>query len=573
MIRRTGVLLALILLGGSASGAADTPAWIPAVYDDFPVRIELADRAGLTTLLRTVPVASFNREQLAPRPGGGLVWTPRVTAAEAAALARAGVTFERLPDRERVARRAAETTWAARGEKAAPLSFPLTDYPTHAEVGALLADMAAAHPALCDTFVWGTSVQGRELWGIRISDDVQNTEAEPEVRLSSTMHGNETLGLVMLLNLADHLTANHGQPGFADVTALVDGTEIHIMPLHNPDGYAGGYRSNANGVDLNRNFDLPSGTHTGIEVENVRFREYAADKHFVVSLNGHGGALVVNYPWDYTYDRAPDDAALQLLSLEYATRYLPMFNSPIFDQGITHGADWYPATGTLQDWSYDQTGCVDVTLEMSNVKWPLASQLAGFWEENRESLMAYAAAARFGIGGVVTDAATGAPLDATVTVTGNAVPVTTDPAHGDWYKLLPTGTFELTFVAEGYRPQTVAGVGVVWGVADTLNVALQPDTSSVPPAPVLALGARPNPFNPGTTFLIAAPRAGEARLEIFDLRGRRVRTLFAGSVAAGETPVAWDGRTDAGTGVGAGSYLARVRVDGATTTTKVMLVR
>lgn len=570
---RNWVVLILLLFLGAASGAAQPPAWTPARFDDFPVRIELADRAQLDALLRRVPVASFDREQLRPLTGGGLLWSPRVTPAEAAALLHAGVAFERLVDLDRQGRRAAEAAWTLRGDKAATLPFPLTDYPTHPEIGALLAQMADAHSAICDTFVWGTSVQGRELWGLRISGDVQDTAAEPEVRLSSTMHGNEVIGMVMLLNLAHHLTANYGRPGFEDVTALVDGTEIHLLPLHNPDGYAGGFRFNASGVDLNRNFDLPNGTQPTLEIENVRFKEYAEAHHFVVSLNGHGGALVVNYPWDWTFTLAPDDAALRLLSLEYSTRNFPMYNSPRFSQGITNGAQWYVADGTLQDWAYDQTGCVDVTLEMSDLKWPPAAQLAGFWDDNRESLMAYARAARFGLGGVVTDAATGAPLDAVIAVAGNAKTVRTDPAHGDWYKLLPSGVFDLTISADGYQLQTIAGVAVTWGTADVLNVALQPDTSGVPSLPVLALGARPNPFNPGTTFTIASRRGGEARLEIFDLRGRRVRTLLRGLVPAGETPVPWDGRTDAGTGVAAGSYVGRVEVAGETTMLKVMLVR
>jgi len=534
--------------------------------------VELADRAALEALLREARPASFHREQVVPRPGGGFLLRTRVTPAEEAALARAGFRPVRLPDRERSGRRAVEDAWAVRGGKAAQPAFPLAVYPTHPEIGTILADLAAAHPAICDTFVWGTSVQGRELWGIRISGDVQATGPEPEVRLSSTIHGDEPVGMVMLLDLAGHLVGRYGQPGYEDVTALVDGTEIHIMPLHNPDGYAGGSRYNADGIDLNRNFELPHGTQPVRETETLRFMEYAAGRHFVVSLNGHGGSLVVNYPWDWTYDLTPDDAAIRLLSLEYSTRNLPMYEGP-FDQGITNGAAWYPANGTLQDWSYDQTGCIDVTLEIGEIKWPPADQLPAYWEDNRASLMAYAAAAGAALRGVVTDAVTGAPLAATVAAAGDGPAVVTDPEHGDWYKLVPSGTWELTFTAAGHVARTVPDVTTVWGTPTVVDVALQPDTSRVPPAPVLALGAVPNPFNPGTTFTLSAPTPGRARLEIFDLRGRRVRTLWEGEVPAGETSVPWDGRTDAGRGAGAGTYLGRVTLAGRSSTVKVTLVR
>ena len=223
-----------------------------------------------------------------------------------------------------------------------------------------------------------------------ISDNPQSNEVEPEIRYSSSMHGDEIVGMVLCVNLAYYLVEHYGQPGYEDVTDIVDNFELHLMPAYNPDGTAMGQRYNANGVDLNRNFPLPAGTHPITERENLLFIAHAANHHFVVSINYHGGALVMNYPWDYTYTLAPDNDALIALSLEYSTRNLPMYNGA-FDQGITNGAQWYVITGSLQDWSYDQTDCIDVTGEVSNIKWPSNSSLPGFWEDNRESMMAYCA--------------------------------------------------------------------------------------------------------------------------------------------------------------------------------------
>ena len=84
------------------------------------------------------------------------------------------------------------------------------------------------------------------------------------------------------------------------------------------------------------------------------------------------------------------------------------------------------------------------------------------------------AAARYGVNGVVTGSDTGLPLDATVTVVGNAKPVRTDPAHGDYYKLLPTGTWQLIFSAPGYLDEVVSGVATTWGTPTVLDVALDP---------------------------------------------------------------------------------------------------
>jgi len=560
--------------------ARGLPLWEIAAWNDVPVRLELSGPAELARLLEEVPLASFNREQIAPqadnRDAGRLIFEPRVTEAEAAALLAAGYRFTRLPDRDREARLAVEEAWARQGLKTgAELKLDAAGYyPTYAQVGSIFAQLEIDYPDICRTFTWGQSVLGRELWGLVISADVQNTVPEPEVRLSSTMHGDEPPGMVMLMNLAEYLAVNYGQTGYEDATHLVDSYEIHIMPLHNPDGYVAGNRVNDNWVDLNRNFAEPAGTHPVQEIENIHFMEYANAQHFVVSENGHSGALVVNYPWDFQYALTPDDAAIIQLSLEYSTYNLPMYNGS-FPQGITNGADWYVITGSLQDWSYFATDCIDVTIEHSNLKWPPANQLDGLWDDNRESFLHFIKAARYGINGVVTDAATGLPLDAKVTVVGNAKPVFTDPGHGDYYKLLDTGTYALMFEADGYVTQTISGVSTVWGISTVLDVALDSELSDVPDRPVVAarLTAAPNPFNPRTTLMLTNPRTGRVTLDIFDLQGRRVRHLLDQWMEAGRTRTAWDGLTDQGEQAPSGIYFAHMSSGDQRALVKVVLVK
>ena len=520
------------------------PQWQPATWTDHPVRIELRDREELEALLRAVPLSRFGREDVQVSYEGPdrkverVVLEVRVTEQEHADLAAAGWKPVALRDLDREGREAAEKVWASRAETPAAdkvFTFPLTVYPTHAEIGQILADLAAAHPTRARTFQWGTSIQGRALWGLVISDDVNNTEAEPEVRLSSTMHGDEVTGMVLTLDFANYLLSNYGVAGREDVTNLVDNYEIHLMPDHNPDGTYLVQRYNANGVDLNRNFPLPAGTHPTTETENQSYMAYANAHDFVVSANYHGGALVMNYLWDWTYTLAPDDAALRKLSLEYSTYNLPMYNGS-FPQGITNGADWYVATGTVQDWAYDQTGCIDTTIEVSNTKWPSASTLATFWNENREGMMHYVKAARYGINGVVTAADTGDPLEATVTVTGNSKTVTTDGEHGDYYKLLDTGTYQLTFSAPGYITQTISGVATTWGTPTVLDVALQPTARGDVSGLVLAVGGAPlaaqvqvytHPLNALVTS-VTAGASGDYAIADLEYGDYRLVYTFAG---------------------------------------------
>ena len=88
-----------------------------------------------------------------------------------------------------------------------------------------------------------------------------------------------------------------------------------------------------------------------------------------------------------------------------------------------------------------------------------------------------------------------------------------------------------------------------------------------------ALSCSPNPFNPRTTIRFELARAGAARLAVYDVCGRRVRTLLDGSLAAGSHEAEWDGRDDSGREVGSGVYLARLESGGVAAVARMGLVR
>jgi hypothetical protein len=74
------------------------------------------------------------------------------------------------------------------------------------------------------------------------------------------------------------------------------------------------------------------------------------------------------------------------------------------------------------------------------------------------------------------------------------------------------------------------------------------------------LGNHPNPFRQSTTIHYAVEHDAVVRMEIFDVAGRRLRTLVAERQGAGERTVEWDGRDDAGRSVAVGTYFCRIRV-------------
>lgn len=85
--------------------------------------------------------------------------------------------------------------------------------------------------------------------------------------------------------------------------------------------------------------------------------------------------------------------------------------------------------------------------------------------------------------------------------------------------------------------------------------------------------ARPNPFNPSTSISYTMQTAGRARIQIFDVTGRLVRTLLDERRPAGRHAVAWDGTDDAGRAVAGGTYFYQLAADGRSEARKAILLK
>ena len=94
---------------------------------------------------------------------------------------------------------------------------------------------------------------------------------------------------------------------------------------------------------------------------------------------------------------------------------------------------------------------------------------------------------------------------------------------------------------------------------------------AAPPLRLALAGNAPNPFAAATELRFALPAAGPIDLAVFDIAGRRVRTLAAGRRDAGVHRLVWDGRDDAGRAAGAGVYFARLRAGDRTLERKMVM--
>ena len=352
------------------------------------------------------------------------------------------------------------------------------------------------YPDICRKEIIGYSVENRPLLVLKISDNVDTEEAEPEVKFIATMHGDEPVGTEMELEMIEDILYGY-QANNDTMRFIVNNTELYVFPLMNPDGMANDSRYNSNGVDLNRNFpegtnydpdiidsyDPYSGSET--EVENEAVMTWTQNHNFVLSTNYHTGAEVANYPYDKDfgiadgdYAACPDDNHVSWLAYGYASRNSRLFSSSSFTNGVTNGCDWYSIDNGMQDWNYRYHNDIDMTLELSNTKWPSFTEISTFWQDNRDAMFWYLSAAHKGIYGIVTDSSTGLPLDATIEIAGIDKEYYTDPDCGDYYRILKPGTYTMTVSAPGYYSQTINNIVVnddtgKFREATEVNVALQ----------------------------------------------------------------------------------------------------
>lgn len=335
------------------------------------------------------------------------------------------------------------------------------EYHTYETLTSELKELEASYPRIAKLYSIGKSVQGREIWVMKISDNVAVDEPEPEIKFMATMHGDEVVGQELGMNFIRLLLENYGKD--AELTAMVNDLELWIMPDMNPDGTANKTRYNAKYKDLNRNFPDPDDDATEDEtnrpLEVQLMMRHVKEHNFRISFNFHGGAVVANYAWDTKKGDVPDIAFTKHLALGYAKLNKPMYNSTTFKNGITNGYDWYTINGSHQDWIYNWHGCIDTTLEVSQRKWPAASTLEQYWADNKDSIVWYCNQARRGIHGIVTDM-NGKPLAAKVDIVGINKPISASKLHGDYQKLLLPGTYTVKFTADGYEDLVVENIVV-----------------------------------------------------------------------------------------------------------------
>ncbi len=244
------------------------------------------------------------------------------------------------------------------------------------------------------------SIEGRPMQWVKISDNPDQNEEEPEVLYTALHHAREGIGVQQMIYFMYYLLENYDTD--EAVKNIVDNTELYFIPAINPDGYfynednypggSGMWRKNRRdngdgywGVDLNRNYGFEWGhdnsgsspytsdeTYRGAaafsEPEVQAVSDFCNEHEFVIALNYHSYSNLLLSPWGYTEDPCPDNEVF----LAYAgimTR----------DNGYTYGpgsTTIYPTNGGSDDWMYGEQDEKPLILSYTP---EVGSSSDGFW--------------------------------------------------------------------------------------------------------------------------------------------------------------------------------------------------
>ncbi|CAG5087543.1 M14 family zinc carboxypeptidase [Parvicella tangerina] len=253
---------------------------------------------------------------------------------------------------------------------------------TYTEILAELDDMATLYPNLITVkapiSTFKTS-ENRDIFWVKISDNPNTDEAEPEMLYDAIHHAREPIAVQQLIYYMWYLLENYNSS--TEVQSIVDNTELYFIPVLNPDGYeynctndpngGGMWRKNRRGgygVDNNRNYDYIDGNGnsvwgtTGVstsqsndtypgtgpfsEVENQAMKWFCENHDFRIALNNHTWDNSLLYPYGYDYNKLTAENSTYVAISDMMVQYNGLGMQAKLSSTL------YPASGDSDDWGY-----------------------------------------------------------------------------------------------------------------------------------------------------------------------------------------------------------------------------
>jgi|WetSurMetagenome_2_1015567.scaffolds.fasta_scaffold00443_20 carboxypeptidase T len=275
-----------------------------------------------------------------------------------------------------------------------PLKTPAGLYHTYDELTVILQNLAMNHSDIMSLSSIGKTYEGRDLWMVKLSDNVNQEEVEPGVLFMGAHHGNEKPSYEVCLFFIQYMVEQYENNSLPEIRSTINSTQIYVIPMVNPDGVEAGTRKNLEpnrgsfgykteitsvGVDLNRNYgyrwlrffllaplyigstsvfdnnDAYRGQRPFSENETQAIRQFMDTHKITISISYHTYGELILFPWGYTILPAKDKPVFVSIGENISN-----INDYHYDQSV----NLYPTIGDASDWMYGTYGVLAYTIEL-----------------------------------------------------------------------------------------------------------------------------------------------------------------------------------------------------------------
>jgi carboxypeptidase T len=288
------------------------------------------------------------------------------------------------------------------------MNAPITDpyhYHTYQEMTDELHALQTNYSDLMTLTSIGKTYQGRDIWAVTLSDNVEVEEDEPGVLLMGAHHGNEKPGYEILIFFLRYMVENYENDSVMEVRDAINTTQIYVIPMVNPDGVEADTRKNcapnhgpfgfsktitSYGVNLNRNYGDPwflayllpvqyslpfilpdssfnyRGPRPFSENETQAVKNFAEAHTISISISYHSYGEFILYPWMHTSKPTPDEPLFISIGENIST-----INNYYLYIGEQYPIPRYGGTlGSSENWLYRERSILSYTIEVCTERAP-----------------------------------------------------------------------------------------------------------------------------------------------------------------------------------------------------------
>jgi carboxypeptidase T len=284
-------------------------------------------------------------------------------------------------------------------------SLEVYHYHTYQEMTDELHTLQTNHPNIVSLTSIGKTYEGRDIWMVKLSDNVTSEENEPGVLFMGAHHGNEKPGYEVCLFFINYMVEHYDNISTPDVRNAFDTTQIYLIPMVNPDGVEANTRKNCApnhgpfgysktvtsiGVNLNRNYEDPwylayifpfayalpiilpdssfnyRGPFPFSENETQAVKTFAETHNISISISYHSYGQFIIYPWMHTSKQTPDEPLFRSIG-----ENISLINDYTLYIKTDHLIPRFGGTlGSSENWLYRARGILAYTIEVCNERAP-----------------------------------------------------------------------------------------------------------------------------------------------------------------------------------------------------------